>query len=69
MSPALARSLEENRDELTAEEAAAFAEEQAQKYLGMSIGEFRRRAEDDSLPDDPMVVHVALLAGVRVHSC
>ncbi len=57
------------RDELTPAEAAAYVEEQIQKHLGMTLIEFRRAAEDDELPDDPMVVHLALLAGVHLHAC
>ena len=69
MTPARAESLEE-RDELTAEEAEQFAEEQARKYLRMSIAEFRQRAHDGNLPeDDPVVVHIALLAGVELQHC
>src|SRR5205807_9074380 len=70
MTPALARAIEEGRDELTLEEARQFAEEQTQKYFGMSVDEFRRVAQAGELPeDDPMVVHVALLAGVDLLSC
>ncbi len=70
MSPTLSRALDEGRDELTVEEAEQFADEQANKYLGMPIDKFRVLAAEDRLPnDDPMVVHIALLAGVELHSC
>jgi hypothetical protein len=70
MSPTLSKAVAEGRDELTPEEAARFANEQAQQYLGMSVEEFRKRAAADDLPEgDPMVVHVALLAGVELHAC
>ena len=70
MSPALAHAIEEHRDELTQEEAQSFAEEQTRKHFGMSVEEFVRAADADRLPnDDPMVVHVALLTGARLHSC
>lgn len=70
MSPTLSRAADENRDELTAEEAEQFADEQAQEYLDMSVSEFRERAAAGTLPaDDPMVVHIALLAGVELHTC
>jgi hypothetical protein len=70
MSPTLSRVLDEGRDELTVEEAEQFADEQANEYLGMSIDKFRQLAANDCLShDDPMVVHIALLAGVQLHSC
>ena len=70
MSAALSHATEEGRDELTVEEAEQFADEQAHKYLRMSIDHFRKLAAEDRLPkDDPMVVHIALLAGVEIHSC
>lgn len=70
MSAALANAVAEGRDELTREELEQFAEEQAQTYLGISLAEFRRRAGADALPkDDPIVVHIALLAGVELHTC
>jgi len=70
MSPTLSKAVSEGRDELTPEEAEKFADEQSSQYLGMSIGEFRGLATKDALSrDDPMVVHIALLAGVELHSC
>jgi hypothetical protein len=70
MSPALRDAIRDGRDELTPDEARAFAEEQALKYFGMTVDEFRRAAEDGTLPeDDPMVVHVALLTGAELPSC
>jgi hypothetical protein len=70
MSQILSKAVAEGRDELTLDEAEQFADEQAQQYLGMPIDEFRRRAADDELPEgDPMVVHIALLAGVELHAC
>jgi FKBP-type peptidyl-prolyl cis-trans isomerase (trigger factor) len=70
VSPTLSKVVEEGRDELTPEEAEQFADEQSRQYLGMSIGEFKELASNDALShDDPMVVHIALLAGVKLHSC
>lgn len=67
-SPVLTAT-EQGRDELTPDEARQFLEEQVKTYLDMSVEEFRKRAHADALPDDPMVVHLALLAGVDLHSC
>jgi hypothetical protein len=70
MSPAIARAIDENRDELTLDEARAFAEEQTQKYFGLTVADFVREAEAGRLPeDDPMVVHLALLTGAKLHTC
>lgn len=70
MSAALAHAIEEHRDELTEEEARAFAEEQTQKYFGLSVGDFVRQAEAGALSeDDPMVIHLAFLTGARLRSC
>lgn len=70
VSPTLANVVEEGRDELTPAEAESLVEEQTQQYLGISAVEFRRRALADELPtDNPMVVHIALLAGVELRSC
>jgi hypothetical protein len=70
MSPTLSHVVQEGRDELTAPEAERFAEEQARQYLSMSIDEFRTRAATGDLPvDDPIVVHIALLAGVELQGC
>jgi len=70
MSAALAKLEAEQRDQLTPEEAAQFAEEQARQYFGISLDEFRRLAAADELPkDNPIVVHLALLAGVELHTC
>lgn len=69
-SGGLAEAIADGRDELTPEEAAQFAADQAQEYLGISLEEFRRRAADGTLPDDdPMVIHIALLTGVELRSC
>jgi hypothetical protein len=63
-------TLEEGRDELTAEEMAEFAAEQVRTYLGMTVAEFRQHAQDGTLPmDNWMVVHLALLTGVDLPSC
>lgn len=60
----------EGRDELTLDEARAYAEEQTYRYFGLSLDAFIKAVEDGSLPDDePMVVHLALLTGARLHSC
>lgn len=70
MSPTVVTAIEAGRDELTHEEARAFAEEQTQEHFGLSVEEFAQRAADGTLPeDDPVVVHLALLIGVRLHSC
>ena len=70
MSPVLAKALEEGRDELTPDEARQFADDQSRQYFGLSIEEFIERATAGELPhDDPMVLHLALLTGVRLHSC
>lgn len=70
MSPALAKAIEEHRDELTPEEAHAFADEQTRQFFGLSVEEFIERAEAGKLAlDDPMTLHLALLTGARLHSC
>ena len=70
MSPALAKALQEGRDELTRQEAHEFAEEQALQYFGISVEEFVKQAEAGNLPhDDPMVLHLALLTGARLQAC
>jgi hypothetical protein len=63
-------AVDDGRDELTADESERFVDEEARRYLGMSVGEFRKRAAADDLPEDnPMVVHIALLAGVQLQHC
>lgn len=70
MTSALADAINEGREELTPEESRRFAEEQVQRYLGLSVDEFLVRAEEGTLPEeDPMVVHLALLTGAKLHSC
>lgn len=70
MSAALAQATKDGRDELTLEEMEQFADEQSRSYLDLNLEEFRRRASADELPtDDPIVVHIALLAGVELHTC
>lgn len=60
----------EGRDELTPEESRAFAEEETQKYFGLSVDDFIAHAEAGRLPeDDAMVVHLAILTGARLPSC
>lgn len=60
----------EGRDELTAAEAREYVEAQTRTHFGLSIEDFIRKAEDGSLPeDDPVVVHLALLTGAKLHSC
>lgn len=60
----------EGRDELTPEESRAYAEEQTQKYFGLSVEDFIARAEAGQLPDDDaMVVHLAILTGARLQTC
>ena len=56
MSPTLTKAQDEGRNELTPEEAAQLAEEQAQQYLGMATEDFERCAASGELPEDnPMV--------------
>jgi hypothetical protein len=71
MSPkTLAERLEaDGRDQLTPDEARAFAAEQTQKYLGMTPEEFVAAADADTLPDSPVVMHLALLLGVTLKRC
>jgi hypothetical protein len=70
MSPALQNAVDEGRDELTPAEAEEFANEQTLEYLGMTIAKSRELAAAGHLPqDDPMVVHIALSAGVPLHTC
>lgn len=70
MSPVLAQVLDDDRDELTVDEARQYAEEQTDRYFGMSVAEFVRRAEAGQLDaDNPMVVHLALLTGARIKTC
>lgn len=70
MSPTLAQALDEGR-ELTADEARQYVAEQVQEHFGLTVEEFNRRAEAGELSpdDDPMVIHLALLTGVRLPSC
>jgi hypothetical protein len=66
----LAERLErEGRDELTPAEAEEYAAEQIRHHLGMSVDEFRAKAELDELPDTSAVLHLAMLLGVRLKSC
>ncbi len=61
---------QEGRDELTPDEFAQLLEEQTRRYFGISVAEFRSRAEEGSLPvDHPMVIHLALLTGANLHAC
>lgn len=66
----LREAIEDGRDELTLDEARAFAEEQTQRYFRMSVEEFQRAVEAGVLAeeDHPMVVHVALLTGAKLHA-
>lgn len=59
----------DGRDELTQEEASEFAAEQTEKCLGMTPEEFVEHAADDTLPDSPVVLHLALLLGVKLKRC
>jgi hypothetical protein len=69
MSPALARSVEEGREELTPEETREFLEEQTRKYLNMGLDEFLYRAEKGTLPEHPAVAHLIMLSGARPSAC
>jgi hypothetical protein len=70
MSTVLENAVAEGRDELTADEAREYVEAQTRLHFGLSIEDFIRKAEDGSLPeDDPVVVHLALLTGAKLHSC
>ena len=44
MSPTLEKAVKGGRDELTLAEGERFADEQARKFLGMSIEDFRKQA-------------------------
>lgn len=52
-------------DELTLAEAQAFAEDQTRHHLGMSVAEFRQRAEAGTLPRVPVVPHLVALTGAK----
>jgi hypothetical protein len=70
MSAVLNRARNQGRDELTAEESEEYLNEQSLRYFGIPITEFRQRAVADTLPaDDPVVLHIALLAGVTLPHC
>ena len=69
MTPLLARVLEEDRDELTEEEAREYLDSQTRLYLDLSLDEFYARAEEGTLPEHPMVAHLVLLSGARANSC
>ena len=69
MTPGVAHTIAENRDELTADETRQLLEDEIQRHLGMSLDEFYRRAEAGTLPDHPLVAHLALLAGARTGPC
>lgn len=69
MSPGVARAVEEGREELTPAETREYLEEQTRKYLGISLDEFLRRAEDGTLPEHPAVAHLIMLSGARPTSC
>ena len=58
-------------DELTLDEARQFAEDQTQRYFGVSVDEFRQHAAEGSLSGDdhPMFVHVAMLTGAVLRNC
>lgn len=56
-------------NELTPAQARAFLEEQTQRYLGLSLENFYRLADEGQLPDDPVVPHLVLLSGARPGSC
>jgi hypothetical protein len=69
MTPGTSQAIDDNREELTAEEARVFLADQTRRYLGMELDEFLRRAEDGTLPDHPMVEHLILLTGARPGTC
>ena len=49
--------------EVTNDEWDAHVEEQLQRYLGMSLAEFKEQVEAGTLPDDPLVGHMLVLTG------
>jgi hypothetical protein len=55
----------EDRDELTADESRRYAEQEIWNYLGLSLAEFLKRAEQGTLPDKPVVPHLLLITGAR----
>ena len=59
----------DNEVELSPEQANAFLEEQTGRYLGISLAEFYKLADEGRLPDNPMVPHLVLLTGARPGSC
>ena len=52
--------------ELSREEFAAYVEEQAQRYLGMTTAEFVESVRRGELPDHPATAHLVILTGARI---
>lgn len=63
------RLASEGRDELTEHEAQEYVAHLVHKHLGISVDEFRAAAERDDLPHTSVVLHLAMLLGVRLKSC
>lgn len=64
------RALAEGRDELTRDEARRYVEQQTEAHFGLSVDKFVAAARDGTLdPDDPFVLHLALMTGVKLDAC
>lgn len=69
MTNGLARTIEQGRDELTADETREFLDDQTRSELGLTLDEFLDLAERGELPDHPAVAHLILLTGARPTTC
>ena len=70
MTPQLTEALADpDRDELTADEAHEYMEEQTLRYFGLSLAAFIAAAEANELPDHPALAHLILLTGAQSESC
>ena len=49
--------------DLTPAEFETYLDDLTQRYLNMSVSEFRERAKAGTLPDTPMAAHLLILAG------
>lgn len=52
---------------LSREEFAAYVEEQAQRYLGMTTAEFIESVRRGELPDHPATAHLLILTGAHMN--
>ena len=53
--------------DLDAEQASHRLEQQTLQFLGMTLDDFLRRAEEGRLPDTPAVSHLLLISGATPH--